>query len=75
MSMICIWKEVIYLKRAISPIICIGLLIFVSRLYNPKIAVAGMLLLVFMGLAIGVVINNYIFKEKNTENEGNNPNP
>lgn len=70
MSMICIWKEVIYLKKAISPIICIGILIFVSRLYNPKIEVAGMVLVMFLGIAIGVVINNFIFREKNAETEG-----
>lgn len=70
MSMICIWKEVIYLKKAISPIICTVLLIFVSRLNNPKIEVAGMLLLLFMGVAIGVVINNFIFREKKADNEG-----
>jgi hypothetical protein len=32
--------------------------------------VAGMLLLLFIGVAIGVVKNNFIFRKKNAENEG-----
>lgn len=55
------------LKRAILPIGLAIILAVVAKLVNQEIEVAGILIAAAFGLGVGAALNNFVFKEKKSE--------
>lgn len=55
------------MKRVILPIGLAIILAVVAKLVNQEIEVAGILISAAFGLGIGAVLNNFVFKEKKSE--------
>ncbi len=55
------------LKRAILPIGLAIILAVAARLVNQEIETAGIIIAAAFGLGIGAALNNFIFKEKKSE--------
>ena len=54
-------------KKAILPIVCAIILLFVLKTFNPDIAGAGIVLGLMMGLGLGALLNAIIFKKKDSD--------
>lgn len=54
------------MKKAILPIVGAIVMIIVAKTANPIVEAGGILIAGLLGLGIGVVLNNIIFREKKT---------
>lgn len=59
------------MKKAISPILLAIVLAVIARIINSEINAVGLVLILCVGLALGALLNKFVFFREDEKNEGN----